>query len=109
MSHFASVGFPVDDETQLVEMLATASERANERGDVVDHADGRTVTYRDPSSAVLTIHSDRRGSFECCQPGFGGDFRARWRPLGVVRGTSEFADTRYRVWQALHAPIGTLH
>ena len=29
--------------------------------------------------------------------------------LGVVRGTSEFADTRYRVWQALHAPIGTLH
>jgi hypothetical protein len=26
-----------------------------------------------------------------------------------VRGTSEFADTRYRVWQALHAPIGTLH
>jgi NitT/TauT family transport system ATP-binding protein len=35
---------------------------------------------------------------------------ARPRPdLGVVRGTSEFADTRYRVWQALHAPIGTLH
>jgi NitT/TauT family transport system ATP-binding protein len=34
----------------------------------------------------------------------------RPRPdLGVVRGTSEFADTRYRVWQALHAPIGTLH
>ena len=32
----------------------------------------------------------------------------RPRPdLGVVRGTSEFADTRYRVWQALHAPIGT--
>ena len=27
----------------------------------------------------------------------------------VVRGTAEFADTRYRVWQALHAPIGTLH
>jgi hypothetical protein len=35
---------------------------------------------------------------------------ARPRPdLGVVRGTSEFADTRYRVWQALHAPVGTLH
>src|SRR6476646_4461756 len=34
----------------------------------------------------------------------------RPRPdLGVVRGTSEFADTRYRVWQALHVPIGTLH
>ncbi len=28
----------------------------------------------------------------------------RPRPdLGVVRGTSEFADTRYRVWKALHA------
>src|SRR3981189_507859 len=34
----------------------------------------------------------------------------RPRPdLGIVRGTGEFADTRYRVWKALHAPIGTLH
>ncbi len=35
---------------------------------------------------------------------------ARPRPdLGVVRGMSAFADTRYRVWRALHAPAGTLH
>jgi NitT/TauT family transport system ATP-binding protein len=35
---------------------------------------------------------------------------ARPRPdLGIVRGTSEFAETRYRVWRALHEPIGTLH
>ena len=27
----------------------------------------------------------------------------------IVRGTTEFADTRYRVWKALHAPVGTLH
>jgi hypothetical protein len=24
--------------------------------------------------------------------------------LGLIRGTKEFADTRYHVWQALHAP-----
>jgi NitT/TauT family transport system ATP-binding protein len=34
----------------------------------------------------------------------------RPRPdLGAVRGMPEFADTRYRVWKALHEPIGTLH
>jgi NitT/TauT family transport system ATP-binding protein len=34
----------------------------------------------------------------------------RPRPdLGIVRGMSEFADTRYRVWKALHEPVGTLH
>jgi NitT/TauT family transport system ATP-binding protein len=34
----------------------------------------------------------------------------RPRPdLGVVRGTAEFAETRYRVWKALHESIGTLH
>src|SRR6266852_3644018 len=31
----------------------------------------------------------------------------RPRPdLGLVRGTTEFADTRYRVWKALHEPGG---
>jgi NitT/TauT family transport system ATP-binding protein len=35
---------------------------------------------------------------------------ARPRPdLGTVRGTREFADTRYRVWQALHAPAAATH
>jgi NitT/TauT family transport system ATP-binding protein len=29
--------------------------------------------------------------------------------LGIVRGTAEFADTRYRVWKALHESVGTLH
>jgi NitT/TauT family transport system ATP-binding protein len=29
--------------------------------------------------------------------------------LGVARGTKEFADTRYRVWKALHADRATLH
>src|SRR5499433_3832039 len=34
----------------------------------------------------------------------------RPRPdLGIVRGTPEFADTRYRVWKALHEPATTLH
>jgi hypothetical protein len=29
--------------------------------------------------------------------------------LGIVRGTSEFADTRYHIWKALHEPVRTLH
>jgi NitT/TauT family transport system ATP-binding protein len=34
----------------------------------------------------------------------------RPRPdLGIVRGTPEFAETRYRVWRALHEPGNTLH
>src|SRR5712672_3238985 len=34
----------------------------------------------------------------------------RPRPdLGIVRGTKEFADTRYHVWRALHAETPTLH
>src|SRR5262249_23620384 len=34
----------------------------------------------------------------------------RPRPdLGIVRGTPEFADTRYRVWKALHEPAAALH
>jgi NitT/TauT family transport system ATP-binding protein len=35
---------------------------------------------------------------------------SRPRPdLGIVRGTSEFSDTRYRVWKTLHESAGTLH
>jgi len=35
---------------------------------------------------------------------------SRPRPdLGIVRGTPEFADTRYRVWKALHEPAAALH
>src|SRR2546427_12647682 len=35
---------------------------------------------------------------------------SRPRPdLGIVRGTSDFADTRYRVWKALHEPAAALH
>jgi NitT/TauT family transport system ATP-binding protein len=29
--------------------------------------------------------------------------------LGTVRGTKEFAETRYQVWRALHADVPTLH
>jgi NitT/TauT family transport system ATP-binding protein len=29
--------------------------------------------------------------------------------LGVVRGMAEFAETRYRVWRAIHAPVQTVH
>jgi ABC-type nitrate/sulfonate/bicarbonate transport system ATPase subunit len=35
---------------------------------------------------------------------------SRPRPdLGIVRGTPEFAEARYRVWKALHEPAATLH
>jgi hypothetical protein len=83
-SHFESLGFAVADENELRELLSAAFERATERGDVVEHAEGSTATYRDPSGAALSIHTDRRGGFECCQPGFEGRFHARWRPLGVA-------------------------
>src|SRR6516165_2929610 len=34
----------------------------------------------------------------------------RPRPdLGIVRGTPDFAEARYRVWKALHEPAATLH
>jgi len=34
----------------------------------------------------------------------------RPRPdLGIVRGTPDVAETRYRVWKALHEPAATLH
>ena len=32
-----------------------------------------------------------------------------FRDLGIVRGMSEFAQTRYRVWKALHEPPRTVH
>ena len=35
---------------------------------------------------------------------------ARPRPdLGLVRGMAEFAETRYRVWRAIHEPVATVH
>jgi hypothetical protein len=83
--HFASVGFAFSDQKQGEELLSTAFDRASERGDVVEHDEGQSAAYRDPSGATLIMHADRRGGFGCCQPGFEGSFHARWRPLGVVR------------------------
>lgn len=92
-THFEALGFPVRDETQFPELLGAALDRAS---DVVEHADGRTVMYRDPSGATLSIHVDRRGGFECCQPGFEGSFHARWRPLGIVPDkVCRFCDLAY--------------
>src|ERR671923_169683 len=68
----------------MQEVLKVAFDRADESGASVEHADGRTCRYEDPSGATLTIHVDRRGGFECCQPGFAGPSRSRWRPLQVV-------------------------
>jgi hypothetical protein len=84
MSHFAAVGFPIYGPEEAEQMLGVAFDRAVEAGDVVDHAEGRTATYRDPSGALLAIHVDRRGNFECCAPGFEGPFHASWRPVSVV-------------------------
>jgi hypothetical protein len=84
MSHFASVGFPIYGPEEAEQLLGVAFERAVEAGDVVDHAEGRTATYRDPSGALLAIHVDARGNFQCCAPGFEGAFHGSWRPVGVV-------------------------
>ncbi|HKD32971.1 MAG TPA: hypothetical protein VKB73_05820 [Gaiellaceae bacterium] len=96
MSHFDAVGFAVGEEAEADELVSNAFDRAVEGGDFVDHTDGRTARYRDPSGALLTIHTDGRGRFECCQPGFEGDFRTSWRPVGVVRDPDcRFCDLVY--------------
>ncbi len=92
-THFEALGFPVHSKAEGRELLSTAFDRAT---DVVEHSEGRTATYRDPSGATLSIHVDRRSSFECCQPGFEGRFHARWRPVGIVRDEGcRFCDLVY--------------
>lgn len=83
-NHFDALGFAVRSDAELRELIATAFQRAADRGDEVAHAEGRTVTYRDPSGATLTMHVDGRNNFQCCQPGFEGAFHTRWRPVGVM-------------------------
>ena len=91
-THFEAVGFPARDEASAQDVLSKAFDSA----ETVDHSDGRTAVYRDASGSTLTIHVDRRGRFECCQPGFEGRFRARWRPLGIVRDPDcRFCDLVY--------------
>jgi hypothetical protein len=81
VSHFDAVGFAVAERAEVEELISTAVERAQE---VVNHADGRTATYRDPSGATLTVHLNASNRVECVQPGFEGHFSARWRPLGIA-------------------------
>ena len=85
MSHFEAVGFTVGDHEAQKALLETAFERATESGDVVQHADGVSATYRDPSGALFTIHKNLGGGFECGKPGFESRVSARWRPVHVVR------------------------
>jgi hypothetical protein len=81
VSHLASVGFQ-RSEGDAKELISTAVDRATE---VVEHADGKTATYRDPSGATLTVHLSDEGDLHCVKPGFEGDSRARWRPVAVTR------------------------
>ncbi|HYX89671.1 MAG TPA: hypothetical protein VE753_09910 [Gaiellaceae bacterium] len=80
-SHFDAVGFAAREVEDVKELLTLASERAQE---TVAHAHGRTLHCEDPAGATLAIHVDGDGAFECCQPGFAGRSRFRWRPLYVV-------------------------
>jgi hypothetical protein len=97
MSHFASVGFPIYEAQEAEQVLSVAFERAVEAGAVAEYAEGRTATYRDPSAALLAIHTDTRGNFQCCAPGFEGAFLGSWRPVGVVAdpGGCRFCDLVY--------------
>jgi hypothetical protein len=81
VSHLASAGFQ-RSEGDAKELISTAVDRATE---VVEHADGKTATYRDPSGATLTVHLSDEGDLHCVKPGFEGDSRARWRPVAVTR------------------------
>ena len=93
-SHFRAVGFPAGQVDEVQDLLARAGERAQE---TVEHEDGRTLHYEDPAGATLAIHLGGDGDFECCQPGFAGASRLRWRPLQVVRDAKgcRFCDLVY--------------
>src|ERR671937_644888 len=93
-SHFRAVGFPAGQIDEVQDLLARAGERAQE---TVEHEDGRTLHYEDPAGATLAIHLGGDGDFECCQPGFAGASRLRWRPLQVVRDAKgcRFCDLVY--------------
>ena len=51
MSHFNATGFALSDPGELEEMIMQAEARAEEAGSVVEHKDGRTARYVDPSGA----------------------------------------------------------
>src|SRR5919198_3315758 len=61
-SHLNAVGFGADNLEDVQDLLRVASERAAETGDTVEHADGRTIRYEDPSGATLAIHVDDDGN-----------------------------------------------
>jgi hypothetical protein len=93
VSHFEAVGFAVAEQAEAEELISTAVERTD---DVVEHADGSSATYHDPSGARLTVHLSPEGGVECVQPGFEGRFRARWRPVGIARDPDcRFCDVVY--------------
>ena len=83
-SNLGAVGFHRDEIAEVQKMLSVAFDRAEEAGNVVEHAEGKTLRYVDPSGATLTIHVDRGNSFECFQPGFASEARFWWRPEHVV-------------------------
>ena len=82
-SRFDAIGFGVGRE-RAPELLGAAVERATDAGNVVEHADGRTLHYVDASGATLALHFDRDGDFACGQPGFAGETAFRWKPLNLV-------------------------
>ena len=85
MSHFHATGFLVSDDLDAAQaMLARAEEAALRAGDVVEHGDGRTLRYVDPSGATLSVHVGHDGSLLCAHPGFDGGSRFRWRPAEVI-------------------------
>ena len=80
MSHFGAIGIPASDAAEVQEVLG----RAFGAGEIVEHDNGLTARYVDPSGATLSIHTSRKREFECCQPGFESGSRFSWQPTGVV-------------------------
>jgi len=68
----------------LEELLVNAERLAGEAGNVVDHRDGRTFRYVDPSGAALTMHFDRSGAGACAHPGFDSEAQFLWRPGKLI-------------------------
>jgi len=92
-SHLEAVGFQVDGADEVQQLLDQALTRARASGSEVEHSEGRTLQYVDPSGAAITIHIDYQDDIVCMKPGFVGESRFWWRPLNVYPdGDCRFCD-----------------
>jgi NitT/TauT family transport system ATP-binding protein len=84
----------------LQEQLLTIHERTHKTILFVTHDLDESVLLAD--RVMVMQHGRLQGTIDVPLP------RPR-HDLAALRGSQEFATTRYRIWQALHAAAGTVH